>query len=388
MMWPRAGLPFGVSRLVLRLSFGRCKAPDGSSGRRSALSWTWSRKPFRTGPSYRRFESIPRMTPLGISSRLASSLLRQKWRASGCRSPGGLYSQVAKIWIHLRRGSEILGAKVGDEQRFRCSVGGGEQAAVRRGNRREAGIGEAAVLPAIVHVGDEHLVLEGAHRDHLARHAFGVVGSRKAGRGRDQLGARPRQPAHIRRELGVVANQDADPQPAVLDDAGRRLGGFEQAALVIAVEMRFAVDNRCLLAVNEDRAVVAATFRSLGKAGDDGDTRVERDLGEAGHHFPAWRLRKMAHRVARTVAWQGKLRRDEQFGALFRGLVRSLLNQHEIGSLIAGARPHLHCRNPHHLSSECIAPSRRGRSPKRAISENTSAAIATKNIETEAMVGV
>jgi hypothetical protein len=83
MMSRWVGSLFGASRPALQLSSGRCKAPDGSSGRRSALSWTWSRKPFPKGPSCHRFEMAARMTAFGNRDVYG---LRPRWALSGPRA--------------------------------------------------------------------------------------------------------------------------------------------------------------------------------------------------------------------------------------------------------------------------------------------------------------
>ena len=89
------------------------------------------------------------------------------------------------------------------------------------------------------------LVLEGAHRHDLLGDEGGVLGVSGCAVGTStSVGAGERQAPHRFRELHVVADQQADLQPAELDDRRRRVAGREQRALVVAVELAFAVDRR------------------------------------------------------------------------------------------------------------------------------------------------
>ncbi|MCY1303488.1 hypothetical protein D9M70_531990 [compost metagenome] len=61
------------------------------------------------------------------------------------------------------------------------------------------------------------------------------------------------------------------------EEPGRRLRRAEDCALVVAVEMGFAIDDRCCLAIDIDGAVIDVGAVALGKTGDDRNAGLRRN---------------------------------------------------------------------------------------------------------------
>ncbi len=90
----------------------------------------------------------------------------------------------------------------------------------------------------------------------------------------------------------------------------------------------------------------------------------------------------------RAVAGDCELGGDEQARTLAGSPDRRPLDAGEIGGHVAANALHLQGSELHHFPSDDMAPSSFGRSPKRATRLKMTAAVVTKRIVTEAMVGV
>ena len=189
-----------------------------------------------------------------------------------------------------------------------------------------------------------------------------------------------RQPAHVFREFHVVADQHADLQAA---DARRCRPSRRRprtAAFRSRRRGRLAVDPRAG-AVDEDRAVVDRVARPARQNRHDGDA-VGRGAGSQGGDL-------RDRRPARRARGSPRRRRSRSAPAPARSAAprRRLsprarrVDQREVGRDIAGLGLHLQGGEAHQSAVRRQAPSRRGRSPKRAIRPKTSAATATKKTD-------
>lgn len=202
----------------------------------------------------------------------------------------------------------------------------------------------------MIDIGDKDLVLESANLDHLVGDEGAGCALRQCGRYHHEVGASLRQPTDIFRKLHVVADQHAKLQAAEGDEYRRRRLGAEPLALIVAVEMGFAVDRVGADAIGEERAVVGKVAVLLREAGCNGKAVVAGDGCEPLGDFALGRRSEDRELLPCSVPRDSKLGCDQKLGAVVGSFSCRPCNASEIGLDFTSGRVHLQGCDLHLIS--------------------------------------